>query len=82
MVILLAALSFFSFVLIELPPGNFVDNLIQQLRNLGVQVDLEEIRSAGGTLRAQPAVSRPVRPVDEQPGCAATWATRWPTTSR
>lgn len=45
MVILLAALSFFSFVLIELPPGNFVDNLIQQLRNLGVQVDLEEIRS-------------------------------------
>ena len=45
MVILLAALSFFSFVLIELPPGNFVDNLIQQLRNMGVQVDLEEIRT-------------------------------------
>jgi peptide/nickel transport system permease protein len=45
MVILLAALSFFSFVLIELPPGSFVDNLIQQLRNMGVQIDLEEIRS-------------------------------------
>ena len=45
MVILLAALSFFSFVLIELPPGNFVDNMIERLRILGVQVDLEEIRS-------------------------------------
>ena len=45
MVILLFAISFFSFVLIELPPGNFLDNLIQQLRNAGVQVDLEQIRT-------------------------------------
>ena len=45
MVILLAALSFFSFVLIELPPGTFVDNMIERLRNQGVQVDLEAIRS-------------------------------------
>ena len=45
MVILLAALSFFSFVLIELPPGTFVDNMIERLRTQGVQVDLEAIRS-------------------------------------
>ena len=45
MALLLLALSFFSFVLIELPPGTFLDNLIQQLRNQGVQVDLEEIRT-------------------------------------
>lgn len=45
MVVLLLALSFFSFVLIELPPGDFLDNRIQQLRNLGVQIDLEEIRT-------------------------------------
>ena len=45
MVLLLAALSFFSFVLIELPPGTFVDNMIERLRNQGVQVDLEAIRS-------------------------------------
>ena len=45
MALLLLALSFFSFVLIELPPGTFLDNLIQQLRNQGVQVDVEEIRT-------------------------------------
>lgn len=45
MVVLLLALSFFSFVLIELPPGDFLDNRIQRLRNLGVQIDLEEIRT-------------------------------------
>ena len=45
MVVLLLALSFFSFVLIELPPGDFLDNMIQRLRNLGVQIDLEEIRT-------------------------------------
>ena len=43
MVVLLLALSFFSFVLIELPPGDFLDNMIQRLRVAGVQVDLEEI---------------------------------------
>ena len=45
MVILLLALSFVSFVLIELPPGTFLDSMIQQLRNAGVQVDLEQIRN-------------------------------------
>lgn len=45
MAVLLLALSFFSFVLIELPPGDYLDNMIQRLRNLGVQVDLEEIRT-------------------------------------
>lgn len=45
MVVLLLALSFFSFVLIELPPGDFLDNMIQRLRVTGVQVDREEIRT-------------------------------------
>lgn len=45
MAVLLLALSFFSFVLIELPPGDYLDHMIQRLRNLGVQVDLEEIRA-------------------------------------
>ena len=45
MAVLLLALSFFSFVLIELPPGDYLDSMIQRLRNLGVQVDLEEIRT-------------------------------------
>ena len=44
MAVLLLLLSFVSFVLIELPPGDFLDNLIQQLRNAGVQVDVEQIR--------------------------------------
>ena len=44
MAVLLLLLSFVSFVLIELPPGDFLDNLIQQLRNIGVQVDVEQIR--------------------------------------
>ena len=55
MALLLLALSFFSFVLIELPPGTFLDNLIQQLRNQGVQVDLEEIR----TLEERYGLNRP-----------------------
>lgn len=45
MAVLLVALSFFSFVLIELPPGDFLDNMIQRLRVTGVQVDREEIRT-------------------------------------
>ena len=44
MVILLLVLSFVSFVLIELPPGDFLDSLIQQLRNAGVQVEMDQIR--------------------------------------
>ena len=55
MALLLLALSFFSFVLIELPPGTFLDNLIQQLRNQGVQVDVEEIR----TLEERYGLNRP-----------------------
>ena len=45
MAVLLLLLSFVSFVLIELPPGDFLDSLIQQLRNAGVQVDVEQIRN-------------------------------------
>ena len=55
MVLLLLALSLFSFTLIELPPGNFLDNLIQQLRVAGVQVGLEEIR----TLEERYGLNRP-----------------------
>ena len=45
MALLLLLLSFFSFALIELPPGDYLDHLIQQLRTAGVQVNLEEIRT-------------------------------------
>lgn len=45
MIILLFVLSIVSFVIIQLPPGNYLDTLIENMRARGVTVDQEQIDS-------------------------------------
>ncbi len=45
MVVLLLVLSFVSFMIIQLPPGDYLSTMIQNMRNLGMTVDEEMIRS-------------------------------------
>ena len=45
MVVLLLVLSFVSFMIIKLPPGDYLSTMIQNMRNLGMTVDEEMIRS-------------------------------------
>ena len=43
MVLFLLALSLVGFLIIELPPGNYLDVHIARLRNTGVRIDQAEI---------------------------------------
>ena len=43
MAILLLVLSFVSFLLIQLPPGNILDRMIQDMRDRGIQLEVETI---------------------------------------
>jgi peptide/nickel transport system permease protein len=45
MVVLLLILSVVSFVIIQLPPGDFLSAMIQRLQALGMQVDVDDIRA-------------------------------------
>ncbi len=45
MVVLLLLLSVVSFVIIQLPPGNYIDTLVENMRARGVVVDQEQIDS-------------------------------------
>jgi len=45
MFMLLLILSFVSFMIIQLPPGDYLSTMIQNMRNLGMTVDEEMIRS-------------------------------------
>ena len=45
MILLLAVLTFVSFVIIELPPGDFLATMIMNMRNRGLTVSEEEIRN-------------------------------------
>ena len=45
MLMLLLVLSIVSFILIQLPPGDYLSSLIQSLRDRGVRVDEEQIRA-------------------------------------
>ena len=44
MLVLLLVLSFVSFIIIQLPPGDYLSTMIQNMRNLGMQVDEDTIR--------------------------------------
>ena len=45
MIILLLVLSLVSFLIIQLPPGDYLSTMIQNMRNLGMTVDDEMIRA-------------------------------------
>jgi peptide/nickel transport system permease protein len=45
MFLLLLILSFVSFMIIQLPPGDYLSTMIQNMRNLGMTVDEDMIRS-------------------------------------
>ena len=45
MIMLLLILSFVSFMIIQLPPGDYLSTMIQNMRNLGMTVDEDTIRS-------------------------------------
>ena len=45
MILLLLILSFVSFIIIQLPPGDYLSTMIQNMRNLGMTVDEEMIRA-------------------------------------
>ena len=45
MVVLLLVLSFVSFLIIQLPPGDYLSTMIQNMRNLGMTVDEQMIRA-------------------------------------
>ena len=45
MILLLLILSFVSFVIIQLPPGDYLSTMIENMRNLGMTVDEEMIRA-------------------------------------
>ena len=45
MIMLLLILSFVSFMIIQLPPGDYLSTMIQNMRNLGMTVDEDMIRS-------------------------------------
>ena len=45
MVVLLLVLSFVSFMIIQLPPGDYLSTMIQNMRNLGMTVDEDMIRA-------------------------------------
>ena len=45
MVILLLVLSVVAFVIIQLPPGDYLSSLIENMRARGIQVEAEQIRS-------------------------------------
>jgi peptide/nickel transport system permease protein len=45
MVVLLLALSFVSFVLIELPPGDYVTTLVETMRQRGIILESEQIEA-------------------------------------
>ena len=45
MVILLLVLSVVSFIIIQLPPGDYLSSLIENMRARGIQVEAEQIRA-------------------------------------
>ena len=45
MIVLLLVLSFVSFLIIQLPPGDYLSTMIQNMRNLGMTVDEDMIRA-------------------------------------
>ena len=45
MIVLLVILSFVSFVIIELPPGDYLSTMIMNMRNRGLSVSEEEVRN-------------------------------------
>ena len=45
MLLLLLILSFVSFMIIQLPPGDYLSTMIQNMRNLGMTVDEDMIRA-------------------------------------
>ena len=45
MIILLLLLSFVAFVIIELPPGDYLSTMIQNMKNRGLTVSQEEIEN-------------------------------------
>jgi len=45
MIIILLAVSVVAFIIIQLPPGDYLTTLIENLRAQGIQVDEEQIRS-------------------------------------
>ena len=47
MIIIMLVVSVVAFIIIQLPPGDYLTILIENLRGRGAQIDEEQIRSLG-----------------------------------
>ena len=64
MVVLLAVLSVVAFLIIQLPPGDWVTTFVYQMQQRGIIVDDQMMQSQA--VRLRPAAARAVPEVDRQ----------------
>ena len=62
MVLLMIMLSFVAFAVIQLPPGDWIDNFIYYMERFGVTLDESAIESLNKQWREQAAGCQPAGP--------------------
>ncbi len=66
MVPMLVLVSMLSFLIIQLPPGDYVDTYVNNLRRSGTSLDASVVAAAQGALRAGQAEDGPVLHLDQE----------------
>ena len=71
------AISVLSFIIIQLPPGDFVDAYIARLSASGSSVSMEEAQALRKLYGLDQPYLRPVLEMDRSASSPATSASRW-----
>lgn len=66
MIPMLFLISVVSFIIIQLPPGSYLNTLIAQMRTQGDEINMEQVEALRIRVLARQACPRPVPKLDQR----------------